>query len=176
MTLNFLQNTLDTNIRRYVVAATGLDGSVVIPGNDNAPSPNGTYATVLLVSKLNDGLAGNEITNAIMPINTVDVATANIINYTYLIQFYRSTGAIDVQDLAEQLRIFYRTPAGELKLEELGLSLFNWSDVDLIDNIIDSEYERRASISLTFRQKLIDTNNVEAIKTAPFNLVTEEDF
>lgn len=174
MTLNFLQNDLDTNVRQYVVAATGLSGEVVIPGNDNAPSPNGTYGTVLLVNKFNDGMAGKKVTN--VGGNTVSVETSNIINYNYLIQFYRSVGAVDVQDLAEQLRIFYGTPAGELKLEELGLGLFNWSDVTLIDEIIDSEYERRASISLTFRQKLIDTNDVESVKTVPFNTVIEEDF
>ena len=174
MTFNFLQNEIDKNVRRYVASGSGLAGEAVIPGNDNAPAPNGAYASVLLVNKINDGLAGNDNTSAAN--DSVDVATGEVINYNYLVQFYRSNGGKDVQDLAERLRIFYRTPAGELRLQELGLSLFGWSDVDLIDEIIDSEFERRASITFTFRQKLIDTNNVEAIKSVPIDLIIEEDF
>jgi len=174
MTFNFLQNEIDRNVRRYVASGSGLSGEVVIPGNDNAPAPNGSYASVLLINKINDGLAGNVNTTAAN--DTVDVATVEVINYNYLVQFYRSNGGDDVQDLAERLRIFYRTPAGELRLQELGLGLFGWSDVDLNDETIDSEFERRASITLTFRQALIDTNNVAAIKSVPIDLVIQEDF
>ena len=135
----------DRAIRGYVKLATGL--AYVIPGNDNSPAPEVPYASALSINDVKQGFTyGQHRFDSID--DKVIVNSRSNQRVTYSIQIYRAENALE---LARLLTLYAATPTGQYYLEKNKLVLTNWSIIRNLDKVIqDKEYERRASVDLTF--------------------------
>ncbi len=95
--------SLDVDVRRLVAEGSGLPGQRVIPGNDPAPAPFDTYATVLRVQTVSLGYPGYVERDAGRGVDTFETRRR-----TYSVQWFRE----GCQDLAERFALWVRTYEG----------------------------------------------------------------
>jgi len=129
-------------IRGYVALASGLPSPNVIPGNDNAPSPNGLYATVLLINEGEIGTNQELYGKPDAAGETIPVRVQASIRAVYSIQFYRD-GAIDA---ARRFKKFKHTREAREYLQENNIIIKLPSLIERVDDIMSDEYEERARI------------------------------
>jgi len=172
--------SLERIIRAYVAEGSGLDPENVIPGNENAPSPNKLYATVLLIDDseigTNQEIVGDadDMNNFKAPVTTLGSQVAR-----YSVQFYRP-GAIDA---CKAFRKYKSTPLGKLFLQGNNITLKLGSEIQRIDAIISDEFEERARIEIEVRYQdslvqsldTIGTVNVDVCYEDSGNLIIEEE-
>ena len=135
------RDAIETSIRRFVATASGLPITHVIPGNDGGSAPDGTYATVLLVTATSPGDAWADETAERGAIRSRTYLTIEAI---YSIQFFRD-GA---QDHAQRLRLFSYSSAGILDAERRRFSIIRAEDVRQLDSVVSEEWEERAVLDL----------------------------
>lgn len=139
-----LQLDYDRAVRGYIKLATGLN--YVIKANSNAPAPTDSYATALLIGESKDGFNSNTKTYDNENDIIINKSQSNsILNYS--IQIYRSKNAM--QDIRE-LSFFHGTPNGRHYLLLNNLVIIDISVIKEISAVIDGEFERRATIDISF--------------------------
>jgi len=138
------QLDFDRQVRGYIKAATGL--TYVIPGNSNFPAPTEPYATALLITDTRDGFS--HIKSQYNDTNgNFDFNIGDNHQMVYSIQIYRSSDALG---LTRGLSYYHQTPIGQYELLSRGLVIINWSEITNTDLVTDGNFERRATINMTF--------------------------
>lgn len=139
------QQELERTIREFVSQASGLDSSLVIPGNDNNPRPNTTYASVLLINTVGRGIDSTQYKNTEGSDTQSDANVVGTRHATFSVQFYRN-GA---QDRAHTLLQYPATPLGAQMLDANDMAWVEASDVRKIDSIVSERYNERAAVDIT---------------------------
>ena len=134
-------------VRRIVAEGSGIDSSLVIPGNDPHPAPQSLYASVLLVNSWVQGAAydGGTVRDEVTSLDVPSV----VLNVTsvYSVQWYRE-GAMDV---GVRFRMWCESSDGASRIAERGMLLSRCGDLRRLDFVISSNYEERAGLDLTLR-------------------------
>lgn len=126
-------------VRLLVATGSGLDGSLVIPGNDRYPSPTAPYASVLLYATRTLGTYESAGVDG-----TADVRYDTHVRSTFSVQWYRAGAA----ERAESFRAWAATPAAEESFRGSGLSVLRCGDITRLDEVVSSQYEERAGLDL----------------------------
>lgn len=153
-----LQNDIDIIVRAFVALSSGLDSSLVIPGNDNAPSPTAPYASVLNTTKQVDGIDA-EIARPGLLQEDAKLFTAGRRNIVYSVQFYGPLAA----DQAEGLLSFPASSAGQLFLAENNLTWRRAGNVQNLDSIAGSKFETRRQVDIEFRYQSKSVTDIKTI-------------
>ena len=176
MALSPTPESVDTAVRAFVAAGSGIDPQNVIPGDDNGPRPNVLYATVKPITDITVGVP-QEVYRAhpTSPDTMVNVHISSWQTVDYSIQFYR-TGA---RAAAKQFRLRPHNPEGRRILAQAGLVWRNASDITNVNAVIASKFEERVALTAQFRYtETIDPQAVNAVNSVQFILkgTAEEDF
>ena len=152
--------------RRFVVAATGLDGDHVIPQNDPGVSPNGLYASVLLMTieefgtkpyKLREDPHGDDL---IAHLKVPARAAMSI-------QFYRGGAAA----AAAKLMNFCNSPNGLREARKRDFLIALSSPLRRLDMVnLTGAFEERVSLDLQIDFSFQYAQSVGKITTAPFQI------
>lgn len=135
---------LDRSIRQYVKQAINVEH--VIQGNTNSPAPTNQYATALMLSNHKHGSSCYQpIYDPLTDTYTINVTSNHHI--IYRIQIYRND---DPLMLARTLADYSALEEAQGFLNKNNLILLDQSEVNMIDSLQDSAFEKRASIDLTF--------------------------
>ena len=158
-----LQADIDAAVREFVSLASGLDfDTQVIPGNDSSPAPNGSYASVLEITKIGRGIDSETAIDG--PTSTeATLKHKGARSIIYSVQFYR-TGAADY---AEGLLSYAATSPGQFFLAQNNLTWGIAGDVRNLDAIMDSAWEGRRSVDITFKyqsRRQIDINKIGSVE------------
>ena len=150
---------------KVIAMVKAATGEMVIPGNDNAPAPNGLYATVLLLDIEAvgvDSVVGRDATNPAL----VDITLKGTRIATFSVQFYRA-GA---QDALEKLLAFRMLPTGELWFDQNNIIWYTSSAVRVLDTVMGSMFEERRSIDIGMQYITTTTQTVNGIASAAINI------
>ena len=139
------QQELERNVRLFVSEASGIDSSLVIPGNDNNPRPNVPYSTVLLINTEGRGIDDTNYYNNAGDETKADAMVKGTRHAIFSVQFYR-TGA---QDRAHTLLQYPATPLGAQSLHLKELTWVIASDVRKADALVSERYNERAAVDIT---------------------------
>lgn len=160
-----MTDALSRDVRAYVAAGSGLDSTLVIPGNDPAPAPAEPYATVLLVNERRDGVPPTR------HVYDDDAGTVNGTSYVsresvWSVQFYR-TGAVV---RAQQFRDWTTTPLGLMAARARSLTMRAANEIRRIDQIISDTWEERAGLDLTIGSLHTVEQDLGVIRVVPLEL------
>ena len=157
------QNDLDILIRQLVSNATGLDSSLVIPGNDNHPAPIVPYATTLEITTIGNGVDAESTRVASGPTKACAKFSGRRF-VTYSVQFFKDGAA----DNAEALISYPKTTPGQIFLNENNLTWNIASDIRNLDGLDSGEeYETRRSVDITFAymsRNEYELNNIASVE------------
>ena len=150
-----IQN-IEKTIRAYVVAGTDLSAQNVIPGNDNAPRPTGTYATLLTVSPTPRSFA--------IPIDYGggQVQMLRERQVLMFLQFFRK-GAVD---LALDFTYYAESETGLAKQQTDEFRIVNVPlDIRRLDGLVAEDFEERAQIDLRVDYVDVIDQNLDYVET-----------
>lgn len=140
--------TLGKAVQSYVALGSGLDRDLVIRGNQKAPAPVESYATVLFMTDLQHGFVWTtesqtdaQATDGRLSVSVFDSSTVD-----FSVQFFRK-GA---HDLARRLRTWCRSPFGIEAAERRNLTFFDCGPVRQLDDVVSAAWEPRAGLDLSF--------------------------
>lgn len=167
-----LQNDIDILVREFVSLASGIDSSLVIPGNDPSPAPIEPYATVLGITKKGSGIDSEVVREGPTEIQST-LKHQGRREITYSVQFYKAGAA----DYIEGLLSYAATTPGQIWLGENGLTWGIAGDIVNLDSIMGSEFEQRRAVDITLRyqsKREVDINNIGSVEIE-LNLSAEAD-
>lgn len=153
--MNFVE--FDAAVRLFVATASGVDRAKVIPAQDNAPAPDGLYASVKRLEQLNNGIDCQKIRNG--DDETVDVILRGNRSILYSVQFYRE-GSFHA---ASEMPMFAQSPQGSEALARLGAVWRGASSVRDLTALISNNWEERASIDIRIGTTIKKTQTVNAV-------------
>lgn len=157
------QADIDVIVRQLVANASGLDSSLVIPGNDGHPAPTVPYATVLEITTIQDGVDVENTRVASDP-TKADADNTGRRFVTYSVQFFKDGAAMN----ARCLLAYPKTTAGQIFLNENDLTWNLASDIRNIDNIVGGDkYEQRRSVDITLiylSRNSYELNNLASVE------------
>ena len=148
----------EVTLRKYIAAGSGLDTSLVVPANDNKPSPIEPYASLLLL---------RDPRRAYPVFAQQDDETTSSVSYRrahYSLQFYRK-GAVEH---AAMFCAFAESENGYTMAEDYNFAIVQTPplDYDRIDTIIGDSFEERALISLEVDYARTSNQNTGVIDQA----------
>lgn len=145
---------LDDLVQRIVAELTGMDGTRVIPGNDDHARPPGLYATYLSIYDSGNSTWTDYIEPA-DPTADVDWESGMPVVSMYSIQWYRA-GA---RAAARRFRHVARSRFGREAARAIGLTLGSIDEVRKIDTVVPGGFEERSSLDLLvlFRETVTGT-------------------
>ncbi len=167
---------LERRLRTYVAKGSGIDTTLVIPGNESAPLPSGLFASVTLITDSTAGQASEHYFDA--DDGQVGVSVQATHFATYSVQFYRS-GA---QSAAERFVKWSQSPLGRLEADRndaeiqgtFGGARFRVRNPlvvrDVSAIIPDDEYEERVAIDLDIAYLQPDVQAVGRMERVPVDL------
>jgi len=157
-----LQNTIDVAVREFVSLASGLNSSLVIPGDDNHPAPNEPYATVENIITIGVGIDSEVPTEGPTTTETT-LKHKGTRTIKYSVQFYRDGSADNVEGLLS----YASTTLGQLFLAQNNLTWKMAGDIRNISSVMGSEYEERRSVDIELRyisRRTIDINRIGSVE------------
>ena len=157
------QDDFEKLVRKYVALETGLDSSLVIPGNDNNPSPSDPYASVLLIDMEQQGTNSIRFDEGAVE-GDLDVLINGNHIHKFSVQFYQN-GAFE---MCKALKV--QTPKGQQYLAKEGLTLINTTKARRLDATVSSLWEERAVLELTIGVSDTVTQETQAIREVDFTL------
>ena len=131
--------TFERNLRAYVAEGSGLPPDLVIPGNERAPRPTDSYATLLRVD--NSRLA--------WPARRYESGVTTNASYrrnNYSLQFYRRNAS----DYALAFLVFVESETGITVAEDGGFRVVQIPPLtdERLDDILGDDYEERVLINM----------------------------
>ena len=126
---------IDANVRTWLSIGSGIDSHRMIVANQDAPAPQGEFATVLPITRRLLGVPEN-----------VDAGRLATWRTTYSLQFFRD-GA---WERAVQLVSWTSTPQAQVEAEKRGLTFFFCGEIRLLDDVLeyDAEWDTRAQVDV----------------------------
>lgn len=165
-----LQNDIDILVRKFVSLASGLASKYVIPGNDDSPSPNVPYASVLEITKQGSGIDSEVAKEGPDPDLQKTLKHQGRRAIIYSVQFYK-TGAADY---IEGLLSYAATSPGQIWLAENSLTWGIAGDIINLDSIMGSKFEDRRQVNITFRYQSRRTVDINAIKSVEIDVTLSD--
>ena len=165
------EQTLNRAIRKLVSDGCGLPSSLVIPGNDNAPAPSCTFASVLPMRTEEQGVPIEWVRDQAAPDEDVDIEVWSQVTGTWSVDWFRygGTGETPVS-LAERFRAWCSSSLAHEQMQAVSMTFVRCSAVRQLDELVSQSWELRAQLdlSLAYWQRL----SQEAFRVAviPFNL------
>ncbi len=165
---------LERRLRAYVATGSGLDRTLVIPGNDDGPVPQEHFASVTLIDDSTIGQPNEKIRNM------AEGARADLLithEATYSIQFYREGANATAERFVEWLD----TPLAKLE-EDRVLPEFNGARFRVenpltmrnVAEIITDEFEERIAIDLTIGYLRPASQDVGRVEEVPLEVNDDE--
>lgn len=147
--MSLLESTLNDAMRQIVNSVISAD--FAIKAKQNAPRPNGSYASVDVMSIVRRGYDEQILTDRIIDLD-IDSDLIGFREINYSIQFYRDNAISNAMKLQQAIA---RYSVNEF-LNAAKLGLGRRSDVRDISAILENGYEERAQIDITLHA--IDTD------------------
>ena len=143
---NPTQNDIDVAVRAFVALASGLDSSLVIPGNDPHPSPSVPYASVLEITEIGNGIDSEIDTPGLTPETKIlkNVGSRTIL---YSVNFYKAGAA----DFIKNLLSFPSTTPGQIFLAQNNLTWSKAGSVRRLDSEMGSKFEERRQVDIELK-------------------------
>lgn len=148
-------------IRAWVRAGPG--DYPVIPGNEDAPSPNGLYATVLLIDDDQLGTGQTRVKDGQETV-ILDVTAR------YSLQFHRA-GALDA---ARALRGWWHRDESDAAARTRGIQVYGVSRIRRVDLEFAGRMEERAVIDLSVAYRYSAVVPRTVIETVPVAVVHDD--
>ena len=148
---------LEREIRSLVASGSGLLPDHVIPGNGDGPSPDGLYASVVLIHEDIDGIPSTSF-----EVDTDSRQLASV-RGRYSVQWFRD-GA---RDAARSLSVWTSSPEGLTQAARTGLTVMRVSDVRQLDDIVSDAWEERAGVDIDIGYVQQVTQTIGYVRTAP---------
>ena len=160
--------TLERMVRAHVAVGSGLETRRVIAGNIGRPSPDGLYATVLLINQAIQGIPSTRFALSDAS-GLLDAPTQATVRDRYSVQWFRA-GA---RDAARRFSVWVSSPMGLDYMAARGLGFLKVSGVRQLDNVISGAWEERAGLDLDIGY--VETLQEEAgavgiIRTVPIEI------
>ena len=155
-------------VRFYVARGSGLAHNCVIPGNDNSPTPNGPFATVLLTTEeLPDGFGWSRYERVLnAERNTIDMHAFASSQLVFSVQFFRSGAS----DYARRFATWTRSPAGVTEASRRGLTVYRTETIRNLDEVDDEFWEERRQLDLVLGLVSSFVEDVGLIETLDVDL------
>lgn len=168
------EQTLNRAIRKLVSDGCGLPSSLVIPGNDDAPAPTCTFASVLPLRTEEQGVPIEWVRDQDSPDEDVDIEVWSQVTGTWSVDWFRfgGTGETPVS-LAERFRAWCSSSLAHEQMQAVSITFVRCSAVRQLDELVSSSWELRAQLdlSLAYWQRL--SQEAYRVAVIPFNLDTE---
>lgn len=165
------EQTLNRAIRKLVSDGCGLDSSLVIPGNDNAPAPSCTFASVLPMRTEEQGVPIEWVRDQAAPDEDVDIEVWSQVTGTWSVDWFRygGTGETPVS-LAERFRAWCSSSLAHEQMQAVSMTFVRCSAVRQLDELVSQSWELRAQLdlSLAYWQRL--SQDAYRVAVIPFNL------
>lgn len=165
------QQTLNRAIRKLVSDGCGLPSSLVIPGNDDGPSPTGTFASVLPMRTEEQGVPIEWVRDQAAPDEDVDIEVWSQVTGTWSVDWFRygGTGETPVS-LAERFRAWCSSSLAHEQMQAVSMTFVRCSAVRQLDELVSQSWELRAQLdlSLAYWQRL--SQEAYRVAVIPFNL------
>ena len=123
-------------VRSWIRAGPG--NFSVIPGNEDAPTPNELYCSVLLIDDEQLGTEHTTVREDGTELLELDITTG------FSVTFYRA-GAMDA---ARNLRAWWDRYEGLAAAQDLDLSVYDVSIIRRLDMMVDGRLEERANMDI----------------------------
>ena len=165
------EQTLNRAVRKLVSTGCGLDGSLVIPGNDDGPSPSCTFASVLPMMTEEQGVPVELVRDQAAPDADVDIEMWVQVLGTWSVDWYRYGGTGETPlSLAEKFRVWCSSSLAHEQMQAVNLSFVRCSHIRQLDELVSSQWESRAQLdlSLAYWQRL--SQDAYRIDTVMFSL------
>ena len=157
------QTILEDNVRGFIAEALGIPPEKVIPANDGAPAPGGTYATVLRITMQGLGIDSEAlIPDPDNPAQFIARATGIRLGL-FSVQVYRGV----TNDYASRILQYPATSVGQMALARIDLSWGRAYETALSDVVISAEFEPRTSVRFEIRYTVETLRTVSLIASAP---------
>ena len=129
----------ERNLRAYVAEGSGLKGELVIPGNDRAPRPVESYATLLRINNVRLAWPARRYENSI-------TTNASYRRNNYSLQFYRKGAS----DYALAFLVFVESEIGQTVAEDGGFEVVQQPPLtdERLDDILGDDFEERVLINM----------------------------
>ena len=154
---------LETAVRSYVAAGSGLQSEAVIPGFDNGPAPETLYASVLLIHQDIQGV----------PVTVFDggaeARTVATMRGRYSVQWFRR-GA---RNAALSFAIWASSPEGREAADTRKLTYIRVSDIHQLDELVSEAWEQRAGLDLDLGYLQEAVGAAEYIERVPIIVAAE---
>ena len=154
---------LETAIRSYVAAGSGIQTKSVIPGFDDGPAPETLYASVVLIHQDVQGV----------PVTVFDggaeARTVATMRGRYSVQWFR-TGA---RNAALRFAIWASSPEGLEAAHSRQLTYLRVSDIRRLDDLVAEAWEERAGLEMDLGYLQEAVKPIEYIERVPVNVAAE---
>ena len=137
---------LNRYVREVARLATVLRGEEVRPANQDAPVKGERFATVFIANVIEPEQPSDHNVRPIEGSNDVQEYVRNHAEILVSVQFFRA----DALCFAERLRGRIVMSSVLLKMQEFGLGYIKSGDVRDLSAAIDTHYEARAQVDLSF--------------------------
>ena len=165
------EQTLNRAIRKLVSDGCGLPPSLVIPGNDDSPSPTSTFASVLPLRTEEQGVPIEWVRDQDSPDEDVDIEVWSQVTGTWSVDWFcfGGTGETPVS-LAERFRAWCSSSLAHEQMQAVSITFVRCSAVRQLDELVSQSWELRAQLdlSLAYWQRL--SQEAYRVETIPFNL------
>lgn len=165
MTLTPSTELVDRAVRRLVAEGSGIEGSLVIPGNDPHPAPQSLYASVLLYNSMTNGMFQTQHDALGEPQEYLVYVAA-----TFSVQWFRR-GAVEA---ASRFRMWAETPEAAETMAARGFLYMRCGLLRRLDAVISSNYEERAGLDLELTYAQRQTAETGSIGSVEIEIVTAE--
>ena len=151
---------IDANVRTWLATGSRIDSRYVITANQDAPAPQGRFASVLPVTRRLLGVPENVPNGRLATWRT-----------TYSMQFYRD-GA---WEQAVQLVTWTSSPQAQIEAERRGLTFFRCGEVRSLDDVLeyDAEWDTRAQVDIELGYMQLLTDRPSTFQSRSVSVETE---
>lgn len=145
-------------VRAWVRAGPG--SYPVIPGNEDAPTPNGLYCRVLLIDDDQYGTEHTEVREDGTELMELDVTAR------FSVVWYRD-GALDA---ARNLRAWWNRYEGYEAARSRGLQVYDVSTVRRLDTTVAGRLEQRANMDIAVAYTYDASQNRDTARVVPVDI------
>lgn len=149
----------------YVVGATGLAGDHVLFAQNNAPSPNDQYASINLITSAKIGESATKYGNNA----AVELSDFTLRDHAYAV-FSVQVLRGDAMQTARALKSYHNTPAGQLLLEQLGVTFKRVSEIRNIAAVFGGRFEDRVGLDFEFYYDETVTQTVNSLASVEIDI------
>ncbi len=156
---------LEDTVRGLVATGSGLDFNQVIQGNDDGPTPDGIFASLVLIHQATEGIPSTAMRLTADGLS-LDAPTVATIRGRYSVQWFRE-GA---RDAARRFSVWVYSPRGLQSAQEAGLTVRRVSDVRQLDEVVSAAWEERAGVDLDLGYRQAITETVDYLQAIPIEV------